>query len=164
MNFNNLREIKSAGFTGFKRISELWEDHSCIPKETGVYLVLNTSNSKIDFLEAGSGGWFKGKNPNVSLEELRARYSNSLTVYIGKAGSESNKATLRSRLKQYVDFGKGKAIGHWGGRYIWQLSNAKDLIICWKVVTGINPAEVESALISKFKQQFGVRPFANLKD
>lgn len=37
-------------------------------------------------------------------------------VYIGKAGT-----TLRKRLNQYLKFGNRQNIGHWGGRYIWQI-------------------------------------------
>jgi hypothetical protein len=29
--------------------------------------------------------------------------------------------------------GRGELAGHWGGRYIWQLSDSADLIAAWKV-------------------------------
>lgn len=163
MNFNNIDDIKNAGFTGFKKMSELFIDSSSIPKSKGIYLVLNPNFEKAEYLQIGTGGHFKGKNPNVSIDELKANWvDNSLVVYIGKAGSETSKATLNSRLKQYFGFGQGKNIGHWGGRLIWQLKNSSDLIVCWKSLPNDDPRTLESQLIKKFIDKFSKRPFANL--
>ena len=66
-----------------------------------------------------TGEFFKGKNPNVVLDELKKNWiDDTLVVYIGKAGGGNSKATLKSRLRQYFGFGQGKSIGHWGGRLI----------------------------------------------
>ncbi len=166
MDFNNLNELQEFGFTGIKSISSLWNDKKIIPKEKGVYLILNPYFEKpANFLEIGVGGYFKGKNPNVPIKELEKNYvGNSLIVYIGKAGNPEGKATLFSRLGQYLRFGKGKNVGHWGGRYIWQLANHQELIICWKPTPNKNPREVEKELIEGYVKEFGVRPFANLTD
>ena len=165
MDFNNIDDIKKAGFTGFKKMSELFIDSSSIPKIKGVYLVLNPNFKKAEYLQIGTGGHFKGKNPNVTLDELKSNWvDNSLIVYIGKAGSETSNATLHSRLKQYFGFGQGKNIGHWGGRLIWQLKNSADLIVCWKSLPNDDPRTFENQLIRKFVSEFSKRPFANLKD
>lgn len=59
-----------------------------------------------------TGGFFKGKNPNVSIQELNSNWiDGEHIVYIGKA------TELCRRLRQYMSFGQGKNIGHWGGRY-----------------------------------------------
>ena len=163
INFNNIESIKKHGFTGFKTISELWEDRSDMPKEKGVYLVLDPNFRKTEFIVPGVGGFFKGKNPNVSLEELKQKQvPGSLTVYIGKAGSPTGNATLFSRLGQYLRFGQGKNVGHWGGRYIWQLKKHEDLIFCWKPTPNEDPREVEKELIKWYLDDFGKLPFANL--
>lgn len=73
MNFNDVDEIKKAKFIGFRSINELYNDDSLVPKSPGVYLVLNLTKQK-DFLEKGTGGYFKGKEPNVSLAELDANW------------------------------------------------------------------------------------------
>jgi len=162
MNFNNIDEIKKAGFIGFKKMSELFIDSSSIPRTKGVYLVLNPGFRKAEYLQVGTGGHFKGRNPNVSLIELKTNWVDSLVVYIGKAGSETSSATLHSRLKQYFGFGQGKNIGHWGGRLIWQLKNSADLIVCWKPLPNDDPRTLENQLIKKFVIEFSKRPFANL--
>lgn len=85
-------------------------------------------------------------------------------VYIGKAGGPGKNATLRSRMRQYMRFGQGEALGHCGGRYIWQLSDSRDLVVCWKPTTGEDPRDVERELIDEFKAIYGRHPFVNLAD
>jgi hypothetical protein len=161
--FTSMEEIKKSGFLGFVSKAELFEDCTAIPKEKGVYLILYPSLKEPTFLEVGCGGFFKGKNPNVSIAELKLNWvANSQVIYIGKAGASDSSATLHSRLKQYFAFGQGKAVGHYGGRYIWQLQNATELIVCWKCLPNDEARNVESQLITEFVQTFGKRPFANL--
>jgi hypothetical protein len=163
MDFNNIDHIKKAGFVGFKTMQELFADSSEIPTTKGIYLVLNLDNTPTSFLSIGTGGHFKGKNPNVSFAELKANWvDKTLVVYIGKAGSDDSSATLKSRLKQYFCFGQGKNIGHWGGRLIWQIASSHTLVVCWRPLTNEDPRSVETQLIKKFVSQFGRRPFANL--
>ncbi|SFA59860.1 hypothetical protein SAMN04488511_1249 [Pedobacter suwonensis] len=163
MNFNDIDDLKKEGFIGFKRISELLVNNSFIPKTKGVYLVLNPNFKKAEYLHIGTGGHFKGKNPNILLDVLTANWvENSLVIYIGKAGSENSRATLYSRLKQYFGFGQGKNIGHYGGRFIWQLKNSSNLIICWKPLVNDDPRTIEKQLIKDFETMFSARPFANL--
>ena len=164
INFNNLSEIKQAGFEGFKTKQELFTDASCIPKIKGVYIVIHP-NCKPSYLQIGTGGFFKRKNPNISIESLQKNWVDKANIiYIGKAGANNGNATLHSRLNQYLKFGQGKNIGHWGGRLIWQLKNSSALIVCWKKLPTEEPREVEAALIQSFIKQFGKRPFANLVD
>lgn len=163
MDFNNNIHLREYGFSGFKPIHKLWIDRSSIPKAKGVYLVINPSFKNTAFIDPGVGGFFKGKDPNVPIKELeRNLVQGSQVVYIGKAGSPTGKATLHSRLGQYLRFGQGKKVGHWGGRLIWQLKNHSDLIFCWKVTPDEDPREVEKQLLKDFVNQFESRPFANL--
>jgi hypothetical protein len=166
IDFNSIDELKKAGFSGFKTMGELFRDSSLIPKVKGGYLVLNPDYSQTpDFLQVGTGGHFKGKNPNVSLGELKAnRVDNALVVYIGKAGGATSNATLQSRLKQYFRFGQGANVGTWGGRLIWQLKNAKEPIVRWKSLSDEEPQAYETNLIREFVRKFSKRPFANLTD
>jgi hypothetical protein len=156
MTFNDIDELKKAGFTGFKKMSELFLDSSMLPDNNGVYLVLNIDNKPGEFLTVGSGGHFKGKDPNISLADLKSNWvDNTKVVYIGKATS------LRARLRQYFSFGQGKNIGHYGGRLIWQIKYSKDLFVCWKSLT-TDPRVFEADLIQQFVKTYGCRPFANL--
>lgn len=159
--------LKAQGFEGFISMSELMTGaKKMIPAQMGVYVVLRESNSAPRFMEVGTGGFFKGKNPNVPIDELKANWvENTSIVYIGKAGSIGSTANLRTRLGQYLRFGEGANVGHWGGRYIWQLEDSRDLIVCWKALDSDDPRNIEQQMISEFKAQHsGRRPFANLND
>ena len=172
MNFNDIEEIKKAGFTGFKKMSELFTDNSCLPPIKGIYLVLHFDKLTPEFLIQGSGPklYKKKTNPNVSIEELKSNWvENTIVVNIGKAGGKNQKgiegkSTLRKRLRAYFSFGMGKDVRHYGGRLIWQLKNHKDLIVCWKSTPNEEPREIEADLIQRFISKFKKRPFANLND
>ena len=135
-----------------------------IPCEKGVYMVLNPAfKQEPRFMLKGVGGFFKSRDPNVSIDELRRNYvKDSQIIYIGKAGSTNGNATLQSRLRQYLRFGEGRNVGHYGGRLIWQLENHENLIICWKTVNEGDPRMIEKDYLSNFERKFGVIPFANL--
>lgn len=159
--------FQAQGFEGFKTMGELMDGaRTQIPARKGVYVVLRESESAPHFLPEGTGGFFKGKNPNVSIAELKANWvEGTPVVYIGKAGGSGSSATLQKRLGQYLRFGQGASIGHWGGRYIWQLSDSRDFVVCWKALTSDDPREVEYQMIADFKAiHEGKRPFANLMD
>ncbi|HEU4365125.1 MAG TPA: hypothetical protein VFT13_06625 [Candidatus Krumholzibacteria bacterium] len=154
------------GFRGFISIRDLRAASlRDIPQTPGVYALLREQRTEPAFVESGTGGHFKGKNPNVPIDVLRAAWvPTSPVVYIGKAGGADGGSTLRRRLGQYLDFGAGKPVGHWGGRYIWQLSDAEDLHVCWLSTVDRDPESVEADLIEAFKAEHGKRPFANLRD
>ena len=160
-------QLKAQGFEGFKTMGELMAGaKSKIPAQKGVYVVLRENASAPQFLSEGTGGHFKGQNPNVSLSELEDNWVEGTSiVYIGKAGGAGSSATLNKRLGQYLRFGQGSNVGHWGGRYIWQLADSRDLVVCWKALTDEEPRDVEHKMIVDFKKRHsGKRPFANLMD
>lgn len=148
------------GFEGFVSVKDLKKDFKSggIPKVEGVYHVLRLKETKPVFLKKGTGGYHNGKEPNVSVDELRQNWiDEEPIVYIGKA------TELYKRIQQYIKFGSGKNVGHYGGRYIWQLADSDDLIVCWKCVD--NSRSTEVAMIADFKNSHnGKRPFANLQD
>ncbi len=162
--------LNKYGFRGFVSIGHLKEDLSIVPKTKGVYIVFRERlGIKLkDFLPKSTGGPFKGKDPTLDPKTLKLAWvDNAHVLYIGKAGgSRKNgklyKSTLFSRIKQYMQFGKGKAVGHWGGRAIWQLKDQNELLIAWKELIVEEPLEVEASLIKKFEKKFKKRPFANM--
>jgi hypothetical protein len=158
---NNFKKMLFEDFHSFKIVRELKQNINSIPDKKGVYLVLFKNNQPV-FLEKSIGGHFKGKDPSVPIEKLESNWiSNEEIIYIGQAGGNGSNATLRKRLKQYLEFGSGKPVGHWGGRYIWQLKDSDELVITWKE-TREDPYIIESEMIKKFKEKHGERPFANL--
>lgn len=156
LDFTDLTNLKEIGFKGFKTKAELFKDSSMLPDACGIYLILSLNQAKPVFLAIGTGGHFKGKDPNVSIEELKKNWiDNAMVVYIGKA------TNLRDRLRQYLRFGQGKNVGHWGGRYIWQLAHSRELVVCWMTTPNDDPGNVEAKLIEAFTNKYASRPFAN---
>lgn len=156
-------DLRARGFEGFKRFRDL--DLSQVPREPGVYAVLRDLYSNHEVLPASVGGWFKGKDPSGQAAELKPRLGcHSETLYIGKADAGTRGARgLRKRITEFARFGSGEAVGHWGGRYIWQLSDSQDLLIAWLQVQDRSAQEVESELFEEFFQKYGQLPFANLR-
>ena len=158
--------LRRQGFKGFTTVKDLrLAVQTIVPDAPGVYLFLRIRVSPPVFLETGTGGFFKGKDPNVPLARLDSEWvEGALVVYVGQAGSRS-KGTLRRRVDRMLRFGEGVCVGHWGGRMVWQLEDAKRLVVCWRPVTERDPGHVETALIRSFKSLHGgKRPFANLRD
>lgn len=121
---------------GFKRrvaIEDLNDSLDPIPKEAGVYIVLDPE--RFEFLYIGKAG--------------------------GQKGSQKIKATLYSRIQSYLRGGRtGKYAGHSGGRDIWLRPNSAKLLICWKLEAQ-DPRGEEKALIRKYVAEHGRFPFAN---
>ncbi len=160
MKFDSIENIRQAGFDGFVAVSKL-QTSKCseVPEEPGIYLVLRPSKTRPDFLGESTGGFFKEKNPTVEIETLEQNWvEDTVVLYIGQT------STLKTRLRTLCKFGQGKAIGHWGGRCMWQLRDSSDLLVCWKGTPDAVPKVVESELIQEFKAAYDKRPFANLAD
>jgi hypothetical protein len=122
-----------------------------------VYIILRPARQKVVFLAESPAGRFKGPTTEVAL--LEAKWiAGSRVVYIGKAD------VANRRLKQFARFGAGEPVGHWGGRYIWQLADADQLLVAWHPTTWDEPArDYERRLLAHFaKLHRGARPFANL--
>lgn len=156
---DELTNYQNEGFNGFVKVSDLRLSTGVLPETQGVYVVIRTNSEKPQFLECGTGGHFKGRNPNVTLSELENNLvPGSNVMYIGKATS------LRNRVKQLLRFGAGSNVGHWGGRYLWQLADANDLVIAWKETPMEDPRAVEVRMLTEYVNKYGKRPFANLAD
>jgi hypothetical protein len=164
MNLDNIESIRNSGFSGFKKISEIKLDSSLVPNIKGVYLVLRPLDSEVEFVKKGTGGFFKDMDPNVDLIELKKKWLEEANIiYIDNAGDTDGSDTLNSKINQYLNFGKGDKVGHWDGRYVWQIKNIKDYIICWKELPNDWTKSVKINLLELFRQKYNNLPFANLE-
>lgn len=148
-------------FEGFKTIAELKNSCSGIPDVEGIHLVLRAAEKAPVIKSSSLGGYvhFPNDSPCYSVDELEDNYiDGSHILYIGKS------THIRKRIRSYMKFGKGEKASHGGGRAIWQLADADDLIVCWAATT-INAREFEKEMIKMYKSNHsGKRPFANMSD
>lgn len=153
-------DLEERGYTGFVSLTDLRNGGlSKVPATPGSYAVL-VEGITPEFLEASRGGHFKGKNPAVKVDDLRAKWVHGAPIaYIGKADN------MQRRLREFFRFGAGSAIGHWGGRYLWQVAGSDDWLVCWKPCDeGETALGAEAALLNEFADSHGGRlPFANLR-
>lgn len=139
-------------------------DLKAVPWYPGVYVIMRDALGPPQFVSVSSGGWFKGRNPSVSLDLLRAKWiDDAYVLYIGKADAGASRGRgLRQRVREYLQFGHGVPIGHWGGRYLWHLADTLELLVAWKAADPAAPAE--SQLMAEFVASHGRLPFANLRN
>lgn len=150
--------LLDCGFTGF-RVVCAWQDWiATVPSSAGVYVVLCTASLEPSFLAASSGGRFKGRDPTVAVERLEREWIEGVEVlYVGKAD------LLRRRIEQLLKFSEGEPVGHWGGRFLWQLEGHKDFEIAWITTPDERPVDAEAKLLIKFRDEFGQLPYANIQ-
>lgn len=153
-------ELETSGYVGWSTWEELrMSELAHVPPTAGCYIVYRSSQDEPSFLNANSAGRFKGKNPTVPLDRMAAEWvPGAQVVYIGKADD------LRTRLKAYARFGAGEPVAHWGGRLIWQLADASELLVAWRPLSTDGTArELERRLLAHFiRLHHGRRPLANL--
>ncbi|MCX9193291.1 hypothetical protein C3Y87_18160 [Carbonactinospora thermoautotrophica] len=159
--------LEDQGFRGFIPFSALPDGD--VPALPGVYVVFrpvdpDDPKALPDFLPTSPAGRFKRRDPSESVEKLQREWvAGAEVLYIGKADAgEGGRRGLKKRLDEYRRFGAGEPVGHWGGRYIWQLADAEQLLVAWRPVLDENPEDVEERLLKDFKRLYGALPFANL--
>jgi hypothetical protein len=155
--------LRDVGFSGFVRFASL--PSSRVPEGSGIYVVVRPTSAGVPaFLDRSPAGWFKGKDPSITLARARDNWVDGTeVVYIGKAdGGITARRGLRKRLEEFRRHGVGDPVGHWGGRLVWQLADHEELLVCWKENDGDSEA-VESRYLEAFVADFGVLPYANLK-
>lgn len=155
--------LVARSFQGFHTFKELRIDE--VPKAPGVYVVLRSVQFAHLVLEESVGGRFKHKDPSADSGILTERMNYlSDTLYIGKAdaGPKANRG-LQKRVSELAKFGNGLPVGHWGGRYLWQLSESTSLRVAWKETHDRSAREAERELLEEFLDLHGQLPFANIR-
>ncbi|MFB9164180.1 hypothetical protein [Arthrobacter psychrochitiniphilus] len=164
----NFLELSGYGFRGFIPFDSIRQQRAHndggIPQSPGVYLVMRISPDAPRFLAKGFGGTHKAQKANVPISILEAKWVPDASVlYFGKASQRKFGGGLWDRVNEYAVAGRGQKHGHRGGEHIWQLADAKDLLVAWKVTPGGTEQQLEGSLIEAFEEHYGKIPFANRK-
>jgi len=159
--FNDENVLREYGFRGFLTVDNLMtKGCSRLPPEAGVYMMLNSGREKAFLDESVGGAHHKtGESATVPVSELEKKWvDNTIVVYIGQTNS------IRARTETRLKFANGKPVRAWGGRYMWQLKNHRELKICYLKCSEQASATLERKLIGLFQAQYGgCKPFANIQ-
>lgn len=158
IDFRKFSPAEPHDFEGFLKISDMIKDNcSMVPARPGIYIIFSSNRDKPTFCNS-----FKAFSADpVPARDIGILEKNWIEdtgiIYIGKARN------LKNRLQAYMKWGQGKrgALGHKGGRDIWQLKNAGDMLVAWHVEESEAPEAVEKELLGAFKKEFQKYPFAN---
>lgn len=146
--------LEAIGFRGFVSFAEVRiPRHLVLPNERGIYVVIRPGEGERSFRDSSParGGLY-------DVEDLARRWvDRSPIIYVGKADPVGG---LHKRVKQYARRGGS----HTGGRAIWQLADADELLVAWLPTGAETGRDVEKRWIAEFVRMFGKRPFANLDD
>lgn len=156
--------LEADGFVGWVRFAELEQQLQTIPRTSaGVYLLFRPGSGELPewAIPSPVGETWRG-DPSVSVTQLEANWVRGAEVlYIGKAKD----GQLRNRLRAYLRFGQGRAGRHWGGRLVFQLPDAWDLLVAWREEPEEDALAVEGRLLGEFREAHdGSPPFANNPD
>lgn len=152
--------LAGIGFKGFYKVEDLTvaRIRADISNLSGIYVVIRESSELPEFLSINPGGKHKGKDPTVSIKELLKKWvDESSVLYIGKANN------LRQRIGELIRFSQGEPIGHWGGRYLWQIAGSKQFLVAWLDKPGRDPYDLEAEYLNFFEEEYGMLPYANLQ-
>ena len=159
MNEREVQKLKEGGFEGFVTVGELMESCRCVRDLCGVYVILRPDDGPPLFLARRAGSLDVNAEAGCQcypIKRLQAEWvSGTSVMYIGQS------VTLRKRLSLYMHFGLGRIASYKGGRAIWQLADARSLIVAWKYVSE-KPRHLERRMIEEFRNAHaGKLPFAN---
>ena len=156
--------LEAEGFQGFFAVGQLHaEGCEGLPNEPGVYAMIRESLAPPEFLANNVAPIYRGQDPTQPIEVLSERWVPGVQVlYLGCAPGPGVRALLRQRVKRYLRFGHGRVVGHWSGRFVWQLRDHAALRVAWKATDAEDARPTEARLLARFSERYGVFPFANL--
>ena len=96
--------------------------------------------------------------PEVLAERLGAGRDRDVRGPRGRHRRARHAAAARQAL---AALRRGQNVAHWGGRHVWQLADAYDLLVAWKPCKDAVRQEV--ALLAAFEAKHEKLPFANLR-
>lgn len=150
--------ILAAGFKGLHTVEAIHGGQfASVPDVPGIYGVFRLADPLPRFVVKNAAARWKGQDPTIGVPALQAAWlDEAALLYVDKG------ASLRTRVRQLVEFGHGKQVAHWGGRALWQLSDADDLVVAWRPAE--EPKAAEAELLAAFQAVHGRPPWANALD
>src|SRR5262249_5066878 len=160
--FDSIETLRAFGFEGFATVSDLMGSRcSEVPVARGAYLVAREPALPPKLMPGSAAGHWRGQNPSVRADMLAPKWVNgAIVLYVGHAAGTGVRGQLQQRIKRMIRFGTGKAVAHWGGRYVWQLADHRKLRFAWKLTD--DAAALEARPLAAFQRPYAPPPFPTL--
>ena len=161
---DSIESLRAAGFEGFATVGDLTRSGCLeVPTLRGVYIVVREPADPPKFMPGSAAGFYRGQKPRVKVEVLEQHWvPEAVVLYVGLAAGTGVRGKLQQRIKRYLRHGRGKSVGHWSGRYIWQLADHRKLRLAW--LPSEDGPDLEAQLLARFEKRYGTWPFANLEE
>lgn len=135
-----------------------------LPDLEGVYAIVRESMARPIFTEEDHS---KPRATIRTAVEAAERWVPDVQLlYFGKGplrNSTSHKRDgLAQRIYEFQQHGYAGGANHYGGKLIWQISSADQLLVAWKTLPDRTSDSVESGLILGFNETLGMQPYANV--
>jgi hypothetical protein len=142
--------LAGVGFRGFKLFSTVTPDD--LPVAHGLYVILRPAIDQAVILPTS-----RRRLKPYAVEDLLDRWvAGAPVVYIG---STIAKTGLQGRIGAF----RRQATNHSGGRSIWQLRDADELVCAWVETPNHKADRVEDDYHDAFVKRYAKLPFANRK-
>ena len=155
--------LESEGFEGFHLVGQLHAERcEGLPDAAGIYAIVRETPGPPEFMARSTAPVYRGEDPSRPVEELMARWvPGAELLYLGLAAGPGVRNLLKQRVKRMLRFGHGRVVGHWGGRFVWQLLDRAALRVAWNVTGDADAGERIGFILARFVEKHGVLPFAN---
>jgi hypothetical protein len=141
--------LMSVGFEGF--IPFIGLNVEGLPEHRGVYAVLREARDRPTFIRTN----VITRRSAYDVDRLEAKWLDGQEiVYIGSAEPTDG---LRGRLGGF----SRQSSSHTGGRALWQLSDAAELVVAWAETPDHSAVAVEKSFLNAYKSAFDQYPYAN---
>ncbi|MEY4373989.1 MAG: hypothetical protein RL760_155 [Candidatus Eisenbacteria bacterium] len=157
-------DLAAEGFEGFLTVGQLHRSGCLeVPDACGVYVVLRRGEAPHRVVRRSQAPAWRGMDPTRPIEELTARVIDATDLlYVNAAPGSGVRHRLRQRLKRFLRFGHGSVVGHWSGRFIWQLGESSRLVLAWRPCAEHEDARaLADDLLRRFEAVHHARPYAN---
>ncbi len=145
--------LKHHGFQGFLTVKELQLDPKQVPDEPGIFII-GHNLQKPRFIQAGTGGFMEKRSPELPAPVLMDQWvDEAYILYMDQAD-----LSLRSAITHFLN----PHATEQQGAYLWQLAYSSELVVSWKPFPKDQVKTVLEELLSRFKTEYGMIPFANL--
>ena len=146
-----------------KTVKNVFSHPEILPETKGIYIyTVPDKDVDIEFLDTTTAKeTYNGKSLIFSKDKLTDKFNkgDKKVLYIGSTPSKNIKE--RTMLRAQYSKEKNKNIGTRGGRALWQIKDWENMGLNFYYYETENCTQLETKLLTMYKEEYGVYPVAN---